>query len=259
MRYEWKNQPLQPRGVLCGSDKEQEWLLPWWWERYSADNEYPVTFIDFGMTDAAHDWCRERGDVVLLKQDMHFIKSREEVDSDLARVWDDWNFAWDKRKAWFKKPFALLYSSYQCGVWLDLDCEVLGSIEALFSTCDSTSQLALAREWRSQDLPYLHPDVVYNGGVIVFQHGSSIIQQWAQDTLTRNHQFAGDDFLLSQLIYEQQLQVVELPEIYNWRIVKGINLSTVIFHWVGKKNYIKSHGGIKPSLKEFFLKLGPNG
>lgn len=252
MQCEWKAKPEKPCGVLCGSDKHQEWLLPWWWERYHAENDFPVTFIDFGMTEEAHLWCKERGDVVLLDLDMSFIKPKEEIHPELVKIWNSWDLAWEKRKAWFKKPFALLQSPYRCAVWLDLDCEVLGSIAELFTKCDEISQLALVREWRSENLPYQHPDVVYNGGVIVFQHGSEIIQQCAKDTVTRNHCFAGDDFLLSQLIYEKRLQVVELPEIYNWRIVKGINLNTVIFHWVGKKNYIKYHGGIKPSMNEFY-------
>jgi hypothetical protein len=209
-----------------------------------------VSFIDFGMSDAAQSWCRERGECIALNLDMDFIKPKEEIHPDLVRTWDGWVDRWNSRKAWFKKPFALLQSPYRKGVWLDLDCEVLGPIDVLFSQYGEC-ELAMAREYRSADLAFMHPDIVYNGGVIVFQHGSCLIQKWAEDAITRNHQFLGDDFLLSALIYEKGHIMTELPDIYNWRIVNGINLNAVIMHWVGKKNFIKEFRGIKPALQDF--------
>lgn len=246
----WKVKPKMPYGVLCGSDKHQEWLLPWWWERYRAENDFPVTFVDFGMTEEARLWCEERGDVVRLDLDMNFIKTKEEIDSDLVRKWDTW-IDWISRPTWFKKPFALLRSSYQHAVWLDLDCEVMGPIDALFTQCDSSSKIALARH-RHDDLPRFHPDIYYNGGVIIFEHGAKIIELWARETLTRNQCFPGDDFLLSALIAEQRLEITELSDIYHWNMTKGMNLNAVIIHWVGRKNFIKVYGGLKNIFQEFY-------
>ncbi len=48
-------------GILIGCDRNQEWLLPWWWDHYSAHNAYPVAFADFGMSKKALAWCREKG------------------------------------------------------------------------------------------------------------------------------------------------------------------------------------------------------
>lgn len=235
--------------MLCGADQHQEWLLSWWWERYRAENEYPVTFVDYGMTPHAHQWCAERGEIISLNFDTRLIKSKEEIDPHFVHLWGSREEMWIARRSWFQKPFALLQSPYQRCVWMDLDCEVLKPIDFLFSQWDKKSQLALVRDYSTEHLPKLHPDIIYNGGVIVFEYGSSIIQEWAHLCMTQNHRFSGDDAVLSQLIYEKRLEVVELPEIYNWRIVRGIDMNVVIWHWLGKKNFIKDFGGIKPALE----------
>jgi hypothetical protein len=248
---DWERTPQKECGVIVGCDNAQEWLLEWWWERYHAENDYPVTFVDMGMSEAKHNWCSERGEIIRLDLDASFVKSRNDIDSKLVDQWDSLPYIWNSRNAWFKKPFALLLSPYERTVWLDLDCEVLGSLHGLFSQY-AQCELAMAREHRSDNLPLGHPDIVYNGGVIVFQHGFFLIQKWAEDALTRNHQFLGDDFLLSALVYETGYAMLELPQIYNWRIVHGISLNAVIVHWVGKKNFIKKCGGVKPALEDFY-------
>ncbi len=248
MQCKWQSPPEKECGVLAGCDRAQEWLLEWWWERYSAENAFPVTFVDFGMSEQMHRWCAQRGDMAVIDLDMSFIASRSRTEEKS-----------NPRTAWFKKPFALLHSPYKKSIWLDVDCEVLGPIDALFSQCQGACELAMAREYRCEHLPHLHPDIVYNGGVIVFCHGSAIIQKWAEETIVRNQDFVGDDFLLSALIYEQGLNVEELPEIYNWRIVNGVNLNAVIVHWVWKKNVIKTYGGLKPLLKDFYKQLSGSG
>lgn len=251
----WKRAPQKPCGVIAGCDVAQEWLLEWWWERYHAGNAFPVTFVDLGLSEKAHRWCAERGEVVVIDLDMSFVRSKQEIDPDLVVLWDSWVDRWDSRKAWFKKPFALLHSPYETSIWLDLDCEVLSSIQALFSMVDRSFEVALARERRKDHLPKWHSDLVYNGGVIVFKHGSSIIEKWAQATLSRNQFFLGDDFLLSAIIREENLSIIELEEIYNWRIVKGVDLNAVIVHWVGAKSFIRECGGIKPYLEQFYREL----
>jgi lipopolysaccharide biosynthesis glycosyltransferase len=161
---------------------------------------------------------------------------------------------WNARLTWFKKPLAFLHSPYEKGIWIDLDCEVLGSLKSLFTRCDPTTQIALVREHVTDHLPQLDPNVRYSGGVVVFQHGASIIEKWAEDAISRNHLFWSDDMMLSSLINTQQLEVEELSEVYNWRMVRGLNLNAVILHWVGSggKNYIRTHGGLKPALDAFY-------
>lgn len=246
----WKYSPKKKKGVLCGADASQEWLLPWWWSRYTEHNRYPVTFFDFGLTEEMQQWCRKRGALVQIDLDPSLISSRSVVGEELARRWEKdygWRM-WSARHQWFKKPFAFLASSYETAIWIDLDCEVLGSLSSLFKKFDSSSQLALVRE------SHFDSQVRYNGGVVVFSHGVKVIEEWAKAALTQNHLFGGDDPLLSHLIHTHQLQIQELPEIYNWKMSRGLNLNAVIVHWLGSsgKAYIRKHGGLKPSLDSFF-------
>ena len=252
----WKRCAEKKFGVLCGAEKSQEWLLPWWWSRYREHNAFPVTFFDFGMSEEMKTWCAERGELCSIELEHSCISSRDSIDPNLIKEWESlygWT-VWNSRRTWFKKPFAFLNSHYEKAIWMDLDCEVLGPLKSLFSHFDSHSELALVRDYASDHLPRLDPGVRYNGGVVVFQHGASIIEKWAGGALHQNHLFGGDDSLLSHLIHKHQLNVVELPEIYNWRMVRGLNLNAVILHWIGNggKAYIRKHGGLKPSLDVFY-------
>lgn len=242
--------------MICGCDQAQEWLLPWWWSRYREHNEFPVTFFDFGMSKEALSWCKERGRVMGIEWDPSVIVSRSGVDPVLVREWEEiygWTL-WNCRLSWFKKPQALLHSPYSRGIWVDLDCEILGSLAPLFTACEEKEQIALVREYPSEHLPKLSKGVKYNGGVIAFHREAPILQKWAKASLALNGSFMGDDPLLAHLIYEEQLDVGELPEAYNWRLVRGLNLNAVILHWVGSggKEYIRTHGGIKPALDAFY-------
>lgn len=255
LSFEWKRTPKEKFGVICGAEKTQEWLLPWWWSRYIENNNFPVTFFDFGMTDEMKAWCLERGELVSIDIDTSFVKTRSEIDPELAKLWEkhhEWK-VWNKRNTWFKKPFAFLNSHYEKGLWIDLDCEILGSLEPLFHECDATSQIALVREYYSDHVSKFDPVAQYNGGVVVFQHGAPIIEKWAEESVLLNHELVGDDSVLSYLIKKHRLDVVELPPVYNWRMMKGLNLDAVVIHWVSSsKNYIRSHGGLKPALDAFF-------
>lgn len=248
----WKTPVRGERGVICGADSNQEWLLPWWWERYRECNDSPVTFIDFGMTGEAQKWCLERGDLIMLNADASFVASRDEVQKELAQQWEEsyGQAVWNSRMTWFKKPFAFLHSPYQKTIWIDLDCEVLKSLEPLFSMCNAQSQIALVRDYKSDCLPKGDPGVLYNGGVIVFEHGSPLIETWAQRAIDSNALFLADDMLLSHIISEAQIDVCELPEKYNWRLPRGINIDAAIVHWMGPggKLNLQCFGGFKSIL-----------
>ena len=254
MPQEWKSQIVQDKGVLCGADETSEWLLPWWWSRYKERNSFPVTFCDFGMSEAMRTWCSQRGQVVSVTLDSEQISLRSHVDENLVVSWEKrygWRL-WSSRLNWFKKPFALLESCYEKAIWVDVDCEILGSLAPLFKRFEQSAQVALVRESYTEHL--CAPCTHYNGGVIVFNHGAPILEKWAQESLTQNHLFAGDDHLLSHLIAQENLSLQELSEVYNWKAVRGLNLNAVIVQWIGKegKEYIRNHGGLKPSLDDFY-------
>lgn len=246
------------RGVICGTDQRQEWLLPWWWSRLKAVNDLPVVFCDFGMSEEAIAWCRERGEVVSIAMHPGAVASKEKVDPVLVAEWEGCHASyniWDFREVWFTKPLALLSTPFQKTLWLDLDCEVLQSLDPIFAFCDAESQLGIMREFHRTHWPRFHPEAIYNSGVIVYEHGSSLIVQWVKAAMTQTDRFWGDEALLSHLINAEQILVQELPGVFNWRVSQGVNINAVICHWLGEggKVFIRRFGGIKPSLDKTFL------
>jgi hypothetical protein len=221
-------------GVIVGCDERLEWILPWWWSHYSVHSVYPVTFIDFGMSDEALGWCRKRGEV--LSPDFHPIPACPEgLSLEMRAAWAHryGEGVWQVRAAWLKKPFALLHSPYRIGAWLDLDCQVKGSLTPLFQVLDKGADLAIAKD-RFQALSFSFPgETHYNSGVIVFRQGAKILQQWVDTTLHQHDQLPGDQEILSRAIFLHEPSIVELEPIYNWYRAWGINEKAVIHHFCG--------------------------
>lgn len=230
----------QSDGIIVGSNERQEWLLPWWWENFRRHNQYPVSFVDFGLSKEMKMWCKERGELIALPMPALFVKDRDEVDDILAKEWEGRysDIFWQSREAWFKKPHACLRSPYQRTIWIDLDCEVVGSLEDLFNTCDNSSGICLVKDCAALDS--LFP--IYNSGVIAFQKNHPLILEWARQSIEKNGLFRGDQDLLSQIIGENKVSIYELSSIYNWNIGFNQRKDVVIYHWLGDaaKNILKN-------------------
>jgi hypothetical protein len=247
------------RGVIVGTDSHLEWLLPWWWQRYEACNTLPVVFADFGMTDKAKKWCEEHGEVLEITESCSLVT--------LMKEWgDSYGVSYDTaRKAWFKKALACLRSPFDETVWIDLDCEILSSIDPIFSYLEE-KDLAIARtelsipEGFAPKVKGLEDPLIFNGGVIVFRKESELIKKWVQTTLKDFHLYWGDDYILSIIVHLNEDKVELLPTIYNWRLMDGIPLYAKIVHWSGEwgKEFIAKKGGMKglldgvPDLKKAF-------
>ena len=218
-------------GIIVGSNQLQEWLLPWWWENYSRHNRFPVGFVDFGMSDDTKKWCRDRGELIAGPAMDGKVLDREEVDPLLAGQWESryGDCFWAYRNAWFQKPLACLLSPFRRTIWIDNDCEVRKPIDALFDACNHPSNVALARDAGADTAPL----PIYNSGVIAFQRGAFLIQEWAKQSLQRNGRYRGDQDLLSQIIREKGIRVHELPHIYNWASYHDVQDEVVICHWLG--------------------------
>jgi hypothetical protein len=225
-------------GILVGSNEKMEWLLPWWWERYSAHNQHAVAFADFGLSSKGRAFCQQRGVVIDIDKDS--MNSFQSGNKDWAKIYgESYEVA---RQGWFKKPLALAASPFEITLWTDLDCEILQDLSILFSHVPQGDFLAMAKETSSYDEPF----IVYNGGVILFRKRNIVIEAFAQGTKTLANQFWGDDRLLSFLIDQMSYSVTELPDVFNWRFGQGIPAGAFILHWSGEwgKKYIKQLGGI---------------
>ena len=136
-------------GSLVGCNHYQEWLLPWWWQGYLTHNHYPVAFADFGMSERAKAWCRQRGELISLNLTCDFITPKEQIDDARIQMWSQIYSSnlWPSRSSWFKKPFALLQAPFKSAIWIDLDCEIHGCLAPLFEYCDNPCGIAVAQEF----------------------------------------------------------------------------------------------------------------
>lgn len=228
----WQENP-KGEGVIVALDEKIEWLLPWWWARYNTHNSYPVCFVDLGMSHFGKSFCKERGKVIFLEM--------EDFGSGNPQFAEEWEeiygpTLWDARPSWLKKPLAMLSTPFEKTLWLDLDCEVISSLEPLFAL---EGNLYLAK----------HSDT-YNSGVILYRHGLVLIEKWAEILQKEGENFWGDQAALAKVIEQENPEVNTLDENYNWRMAKGLNIHAIIIHWVGSwgKDYIRKHGGIGDEL-----------
>jgi hypothetical protein len=218
------------RGVIVGCDQKQEWMLQWWWDHYCKHNDLPVAFIDFGMTEHAKEWCRAHGKLIDLKAPHGFVTPKSRISKEFSEKWEKryGSHLWSARDQWFYKPFALLQTPFKETIWLDLDCEILGSLRHLYSKLHRHSRIALA-----EDNTGPFEEVGYNSGVIVYDAKSPLLAHWASSCIRKNDQFLGDQEVLTHLIQDGNIEIAELPSKYNWVIKKAINPEAVVLHWSG--------------------------
>jgi hypothetical protein len=229
-------------GILVAADAALEWILPWWWERYSSYNKWPVAFVDYGMNGPMLNWCRQKGAVISF-QERNFSKLSL-ADEGIEKEWKAlYGLSYSQvRQCWFKKT-----------IWVDLDCEILAPLDDLFSYCQEPFFFAIAKEHRCEGLDLTHPDMEFNSGVFVYEKDCEILSKWAELVFNHGHQYGSDDRALSSLIRSAQYSFSVLPSIYNWRMAQGVPLAAKIIHWCGEwgKQYIRKHGGLKEILEQF--------
>jgi hypothetical protein len=226
-----KEPPLasEPKGIVVASDVSQEWLLPWWWDRYKVHNSYPVTFVDLGLSLEKKQWCKERGSYVSLPISGLFVSEKKDLSDETIALWEQAHgkHLWSSRAAWFRKPLACLQSPYEQSLWIDLDCEIRGPLEEIFSFCNHPSGLSAVREfWRGKTLGI-------NSGVLAFRRNAAFLREWARLAFEKHSEVKGDQDLLDRMEEEQKIQFGVLPSCYNWSRVHGDNAKALIFHWHG--------------------------
>jgi len=227
---------MRQEGIVIGSDRNQEWLLPLWWERYSDHNAYPVAFADFGMSPESAAWCRERGELFSVPE----IEIAE-VPPNRREVWEAYygNGILSHRKLFFKKPFALLQSPFLKSVWIDLDCRVRGSLAPLFALLDSGIDIGMRKEPEEIQRSHLEKGFIlpgetdYNTGVIPCRKDAQILADWIDAIRTLGEEFPSDQQAFSRALKLRPAKMAELDPIYNWSPINGSNPNAVIYHFHG--------------------------
>jgi hypothetical protein len=235
-------------GIIVGSDLTQEWLLPWWLAHYRRHNAFPIAFVDFGMSDAMKKWCQDHGELIRLYVADIFVTEKTEVHPsvilELERTYG--KEFWPCRNAWFKKPLACLQSPFHKSLWVDLDCEIRGSLKPLFDLCDENPAMA-------EDPNSIPEDLIYNSGVFAFKKGLKLIEEWADASFERNHEFRGDQEILNTILRGQNIPITEIPLLYNWSRCYKENPQAIILHWHGLLGKVAiSHQIAKSSMTPMF-------
>lgn len=247
--FKWTVQaPLNTEGVIVGCTKSHEWILPWWWMNYRMHNDYPVTFFDFGdLSNAAKEWCQNKGTLVTLENPVDsFIAMKEDVAGEHSTQWELHNDldTWKARLAWFQKPFACLHSPYKRTLWIDLDCQVRQSVAPIFDSCDNSHGISMVeehdlilKEHRNDNLIFAD-ETEYNSGVISFQHGIPLIQEWAKMCIEENKNHRGDQEVFSRLLYKKDMTIWPMNPTFNWRIHFSSQVPPHILHYPGVCKYM---------------------
>lgn len=224
------HEPVAENGFVVAADLTQEWLLPWWWSNYTKYNNLPVAFVDLGLSKEMKEWCKKRGHYIPLPIPNIFVAEKDSCSSEHIKNWEELygSHFWESRNAWFKKPLACLQTPYKTSVWMDLDCEVRGSLTSIFSLSIPSSGIMLAQEYPSvEDWDNI------NSGVILFKKGNPTIEEWAKESLESNHTYKGDQDILHALILKKQIPLGDLPLIYNWSRFSEVNPEALVVHWHG--------------------------
>ena len=212
-------------GIVVGCDERQEWLLPWWWKHYAAHNNYPVLFVDFGMSPKAADWCRERGLYAPLKNFDRF--QAKKISDKKKELWESKiSSLFTFREAFFKKPFALLQSPFPLSIWLDLDCQIKGSLESLFYPLHLGVEIGVRKNRAPEENRY-------NAGVIAFRQDAKWLPDWTREVIENNDIHLIDEDALFYSLSTTSPILMELPETYNWNPLYGDNPEAIIVHFQG--------------------------
>jgi hypothetical protein len=233
-------------GIIVGCDFKQEWLLPWWWRHYHSHNDYPVFFVDFGMSKEGRKWCKKKG--ILIELPAQSISLKKEIPKTKRKFWENRYGAgiWNVRSAWLKKPFALLQYPLEYGLWLDLDCQVKRDLEPIFHSLSLGFEIAVVKD-REQNSGFMLPnEISYSSGVIAF-HKGLFLQKWVDTTIGWKDHLPGDQEILSRAIFLHEPALLELPPSFNWFFPWGTNDKAYIYHFCGGLGKIAILKGLWPA------------
>ena len=209
-----KPMKLYDEAYVTGCDNTQEWMLPWFLKNFKKNNNKPLIFANFGITDLTMQIVRENVHAVM----------------DLTNT---------EEKGWFKKPLSMLKSPSKKTVWIDTDCEVRENTDDIFDLIEPEKLLMAKDEpwiWRRGHL-------WHNSGVVGFQDKPVILYQWVK--AVKQNPLDGDQEVLDKILspITKIKYITDLPNKYNVLRLQlekdGYGGEVKIAHWTGQKGKIK--------------------
>ena len=206
-------------GVITGCDSKQEWLLDWWYGNYKKWNNYPVAFADFGMSDRAKEWCKQKGPLI-----------------DTGDL---------KYKHWFKKPYAMSRVPFSYALWLDLDCEVIKDVLPFLQYAKKGFSAAYDfynTKWLEENFVkrfHLSQGCI-NAGIIAYSKNNTVLSSWIKETPKSLDVGNGDQGILNSIQekYKKEITIISRDILWMLRDKQPQNLKTCVLHWLtseGKK------------------------
>lgn len=140
MVLELEHQMKFQKAVVVGCDKKYEHTLGWWLEQYRKTNYLPVIFANFGVSQPTLMWARETFSEVVDVQPENNI------------------FCWG-----LKQRSVLEAGNFARWVmWIDLDCEINGSLEPFFEPLEFDDDLESQSTYQSSSIPATMPPLKIN-------------------------------------------------------------------------------------------------
>lgn len=209
---------MSEQAIITGSNKDTEWMLPWWIERIREFNpDVHISVHDYGLSEG-------------MKQ---FLATPNKANSiaELLNLPDVY--------PWFLKPKSMLSSPFKKTIWLDVDAECCGDLTELF---DLTMPGKLSMV---QDMPWSKQfgTKMFNSGVVAFEDKPIILQKWCKAVDTNPQR--GDQETLHSIMdpLQQVMHIEDLPNKFN---VVRLQLDETsphfvkvpdirVRHWTGRK------------------------
>jgi len=192
--------------ILTGVDSNHEDLLPWWLNNATKHNTNEnIGVWDFGMSNAM----------------------REKIQTQYPNVWLSIPLDQHFTSGWFYKLHAVIKAPEKRVAWLDVDCEILTTIEDVFNLVPP-DMIGLTRDWVRGNW--------WATGVIVVNDRPKLLYDWSNRLNEGN--IRGDQEALNDLIgnYTHE-EIQELPQDYQWLRISlnsGKDSPTKrVIHWTG--------------------------
>tara|TARA_A100001201_G_scaffold136427_1_gene125465 strand:- start:78 stop:707 length:630 start_codon:yes stop_codon:yes gene_type:complete len=192
--------------ILTGVDTNHEHLIEWWVDNALRHNPNEnIGVWDFGMS----------------------FDKREKIKIDYPNVWLSTPLDKHNTSGWFYKLHAVIEAPEKRVAWLDVDCEILTSIEDVFDLVPPdmiglTRDIVRANWWAT--------------GVIVVNDRPKLLYDWNYRLNAGN--IRGDQEALKEMVgTEPNEQIQELPQDYQWLRISlnsGHDSPTKkVIHWTG--------------------------
>lgn len=220
----------EQRGVVILASRSVENLLPWWQKHFRKYSSLPVALFDLGLSEEGRIFGASFATLYPMKTSLDFISPRKDVDPNKRKYWEShWSKdLWEKRNAWFAKPFILMESPFKETLLIDLDCRIQKDPSPLFDYLSHPSGFTIVKH-------QFREGFYHNSGVCGAKRGSPIPWLWAQECLARSHEHMGDEDAIHRLIIEEKLDLSFFPLAYNHPYLFAGGEKAIIQHFLGLK------------------------